>query len=55
VAAPVDTDECSAGQHGRERLGDHDAQDGRIAGPRGCDSLSQHGRAEAGFNMDEVG
>ena len=55
VAAPLDAFQRAPHQHRRERLADHDAQDGRIAGARRGDALAHDGGAQAGFDMDEIG
>ena len=55
VAAPLDAFERAPHQHRRERLADHDAQDGRIAGARRGDPLAHDGGAQARFDMDEIG
>ena len=55
MAAPLDALERAPHQHRRKRLGDHDAQDRRIAGARGRDALARDRGAQARFDVDEVG
>ena len=55
MAAPLDALQRAPDQHRRKRLGDHDAQDGRVAGARGGDALAHHRGAQACFDVDEVG
>jgi hypothetical protein len=54
VAAPLDALQRAPDQDRRERLRDHDAEDSRIARARRGDALADDGRAQAGFDMDEI-